>query len=918
MPLSPSTEHASTIKQLALVISAFGLGICPIIAQERLYYEQNGYVMMEAENTDSPLNSNVNHPWIFEDDTVVQYARLSSLDDADSAIWFSSNQYSGSGFLRFNGNEVTNGNARSPIKYKFKINTPGIYTLQLRAAKQPVPVAVGSEHDSDNDGKREDVSNDAYIKMSGDFDATGLAGDATKSILTSNSKLFGGGELNFQWTNEGGSIDINHEKWDATYLFKAGETYELTISGRSKEFRFDRIILWHHSLTSSEKSNARNSRIESPSVPAGFSTAVDSFTLIDSDTDQPVPGYDPIPDGAEINTVTLGLSNINIRANAVPVSGDFGSVNFSLSGPETENVTDNEPVWSLFGDSNGDFQGQSLPDGAYTLTGTPYDADNAGGVVGSPAQIQFTIENNIAPVVAFTEPVAPFTSFIQGYSGGIRVLAAASDANDPIDNVSLYIGGVLVREDTEAPYEWGFWDDTDPALQDLLPGTYELKLVATDEYGYTAEATREITVTEAPADRNIALGRGDYATQISKNGGQTATTFAASGVDGDLAVYIETRNEYDGWWMVDLGAPYVIESINLYGRAGNKALSKYFVQGLNTEGEFVWSTYQAGSAGEPTSLDTGYIIARYIRVQMNLPVPVPPEDYKAKKLSFNEIEVIAYVPPPNPEKNLALLATATQSSDNSVDETADQAIDGDTNTVSKTAELTGSTWWEVDLGAHFEIGDIVLYRESGASELQPNYTVLAKNDADATVWSSVQTDSMGLPTTLNAGGALARYIRVERSALENETYKNLDLAELEVYAQPRAAQLSFDAYLEGQDLTFDDHTDMGMPLGIKYAFASDIDHDPLDRSILPQASMVEVAGADMIEFKFRKRRDALNRSLFYIIEYTDSLKTPVWVTDEVIEVGAATIDSDFEEVTTRISMSENPKRFVRLRVAYKP
>ena len=55
---------------------------------------------------------------------------------------------------------------------------------------------------------------------------------------------------------------------------------------------------------------------------------VTSFTLINADTDQPVPGYDPIPNNATINLTTLGVPRINVRAN---VSGPVVSVRFGLN-----------------------------------------------------------------------------------------------------------------------------------------------------------------------------------------------------------------------------------------------------------------------------------------------------------------------------------------------------------------------------------------------------------------------------------------------------------------------------------------------------------------------------------------------------------------------------------------------------------
>src|SRR5262249_10313820 len=56
--------------------------------------------------------------------------------------------------------------------------------------------------------------------------------------------------------------------------------------------------------------------------------AGNGFTLISTTTNQPVAGFDPIPNGATINLASVGT--INIRANTNPST--VGSVKFALDG----------------------------------------------------------------------------------------------------------------------------------------------------------------------------------------------------------------------------------------------------------------------------------------------------------------------------------------------------------------------------------------------------------------------------------------------------------------------------------------------------------------------------------------------------------------------------------------------------------
>ena len=60
--------------------------------------------------------------------------------------------------------------------------------------------------------------------------------------------------------------------------------------------------------------------------PVSAAQAVNSVTLINADTNQPIAGYDPLPNGATLDLSTLPTDNLNIRANcafAGDGSGDF-------------------------------------------------------------------------------------------------------------------------------------------------------------------------------------------------------------------------------------------------------------------------------------------------------------------------------------------------------------------------------------------------------------------------------------------------------------------------------------------------------------------------------------------------------------------------------------------------------------------
>ena len=188
------------------------------------YEEQNGLVIMEAENTTSDYDQ-----WILKTDVV---------------------GYKGSGHLEFTGNSTTNGPPRSPLTYTFKINQGGMYQLMIRGRKRITPP------------DESDKSNDCYVRVAGDYDASPDAGDnhqddAPKNALTSDTKIFGGNENSWGWAQQLDLGGHNNKRWPK-YIFKAGETYTLTMSGRSKQFNVDRIIFYR--LDDYSTNNARSAQ----------------------------------------------------------------------------------------------------------------------------------------------------------------------------------------------------------------------------------------------------------------------------------------------------------------------------------------------------------------------------------------------------------------------------------------------------------------------------------------------------------------------------------------------------------------------------------------------------------------------------------------------------------------------------------
>jgi hypothetical protein len=81
-----------------------------------------------------------------------------------------------------------------------------------------------------------------------------------------------------------------------------------------------------------------------------------------------------------------------------------------------------------------------------------------------------------------------------------------------------------------------------------------------------------------------------------------------------------------------------------------------------------------------------------------------------------------------------------------------------------------------------------------------------------------------------------------------------------------------------------------------------------DQDVLPMVS-VDPSG---MEFTYRRRLDAASRGLTYTVRRSADLQAGSWTTAGVSETGTATIDAEFESVTTGIQQGESV--FVHLKV----
>ena len=125
-------------------------------------------------------------------------------------------------------------------------------------------------------------------------------------------------------------------------------------------------------------------------APAKAETqSVVSFTLINADTDSPIPGYDPLPNGATLNLATLPTRRLNIRANTAPST--VGSVRFGYDSNANYRIENGNP-YELASDSAGyNYTAWTPSLGTHSVTATPYTQASAGGTRGTAKTQSFTV-----------------------------------------------------------------------------------------------------------------------------------------------------------------------------------------------------------------------------------------------------------------------------------------------------------------------------------------------------------------------------------------------------------------------------------------------------------------------------------------------------------------------------------------------
>ncbi|WP_397445758.1 hypothetical protein [Polaribacter sp. R77954] len=142
------------------------------------------------------------------------------------------NNASGKTYLEFMGNKPITGKPSSPLIYEFTAHKTGDFQLMLMSSKRL-------------EGVKSDWCNDAFVRLSGNFES---GSKLSKKALQKDIKILQDGndetpELQWHWASTAEKDRHVYNKF--IYKLIKGEKYTITLSGRSKRFSVDYIILYN-------------------------------------------------------------------------------------------------------------------------------------------------------------------------------------------------------------------------------------------------------------------------------------------------------------------------------------------------------------------------------------------------------------------------------------------------------------------------------------------------------------------------------------------------------------------------------------------------------------------------------------------------------------------------------------------------
>ncbi len=121
-----------------------------------------------------------------------------------------------------------------------------------------------------------------------------------------------------------------------------------------------------------------------------------------------------LQDGESYSLAALMTDFMSVEATA---NTETESVVLTISGPLNNTRTESVPPYALFGDSGGNFTGETFAPGNYTVTATPYSGNGGTGTAGPVVAISFELTSGTMQSIIHTSDSWSETSAVNDRRG---------------------------------------------------------------------------------------------------------------------------------------------------------------------------------------------------------------------------------------------------------------------------------------------------------------------------------------------------------------------------------------------------------------------------------------------------------------------------------------------------------------------
>ena len=216
------------------------------------------------------------------------------------------------------------------------------------------------------------------------------------------------------------------------------------------------------------------------------------FTVVDA-SDQTVVGA--LTAGSTLTLEEPASGSYGIRVDTDP-DVEIGSVRLELTGAKDVDKTENLAPYSLYGDSDGNLNGQALPTGQYTLKTTAYAEPRLEGAVLGTLEVSFTVTETSAEEEAQNSPATGAPTISGDAYVGETLTADTSDVEDADGLGNAVFEYQWLAEDTEVA---GATSSTYTPVDADVGKTIKVRVSFTDEGSNPESLTSTATSPVAPA-----------------------------------------------------------------------------------------------------------------------------------------------------------------------------------------------------------------------------------------------------------------------------------------------------------------------------------------------------------------------------------------------------------------------------------